>query len=85
MNRLQTIEGEQIWDLLKRMTGQLRITGAGLVYGLDLGAAIQIADALGVNKFALVEIFAGAETTIVRVMNEQIAAGGKDNLVEGDA
>lgn len=85
MNRLQTVEGEQVWDLLKKMTGQLRITGSGLVFGLDLGAAIQIADALGVNKFALVEIFAGAEATIVRVMNEQIAAGGKDNQLEGDA
>ena len=79
------MEGEAIWDLLKRMTGQLRVTGAGLVFGLDLGAALQTADALGVNKFALVEMFAGAEAAIVRTLNEQIARSGDGNSVDGDA
>ena len=67
------------------MTGQLRITGAGLVFGLDLGAALHMADALGVNKFALVEMFAGAEAAIVRMLNEQIARSGDGNSVDGDA
>lgn len=85
MNRLQTVEGEAVWDLLKKLTGQLRLTGAGLVVGLDLGAALQLADALGVNKFALVEIFPGAEAAIVRKFNEQIAQGGEHQQVKGDA
>ena len=79
------MEGEAIWDLLKRMTGQLRVAGSGLVFGLDLGAALQTADALGVNKFALVEMFAGAEAAIVRMLNEQIARSGDGNSVDGDA
>ena len=67
------------------MTGQLRVAGSGLVFGLDLGAALQMADALGVNKFALVDMFAGAEAAIVRTLNEKIAKKGDGNSIEGDA
>ena len=85
MNRLQTIKGEQVRDLLKKLTGQLRVSGAGLVFGLDLGAALLLADALGVNKFALVKRVAGAEAVIIRAMIEQIAKGSDKDRMEGDA
>ena len=71
--------------MLKKLTGQLRVSGAGLVFGLDLGAALLLADALGVNKFALVKRVAGAEAVIIRAMIEQIAKGSDKDRMEGDA
>ena len=71
--------------MLKKLTGQLRVSAAGLVFGLDLGAALLLADALGVNKFALVKRVAGAEAVIIRAMIEQIAKGSDKDRMEGDA
>ena len=45
MNRPQTLEGWQVWDLALRMGGQLRAI-PGAVLGWDLGAGLALADAL---------------------------------------
>jgi hypothetical protein len=51
-----------------------------------MGTAFQVAEALGVNKFALAELFPGLEAVLVRSMNERIRQGGEsDNLVLGGA
>ena len=56
MNAPQTVEGLAVWDLFQSLTGQVRVS-RGLVIGVEMGTAFQIADALGVNKFALAELF----------------------------
>lgn len=74
MNAPQTVDGAAVWDLFQRLTGQVRVS-RGLVIGVEMGTAFQIADALGVNKFVLAELFPRIEAVIVRSMNEAIKAG----------
>lgn len=74
MNAPKTVEGAAVWELFQSMTGQVRVS-RGLVIGVEMGTAFQIADALGVNKFALAELFPRIEAVIVRSMNEAIRAG----------
>ncbi len=47
------MEGWQVWDLVQRLGGQLRIvTGAcgGVVIGWDIGAALQLARRWGCRR-----------------------------------
>ena len=48
LNRPETVEGVQVWDLALRMGGQLRAI-PGAVLGWDLGAGLALAAALGVD------------------------------------
>ena len=80
-----TIEGAAVWDLVQRMVGQLRFTAGGHVAGLEMGTAFTLAAALGVNTFALAELFPPAEAAVVRKLNEQIGRGGRDTMIRGDA
>jgi hypothetical protein len=59
------------------------VTGAekAMVVGVDLVAAFALADALGVNKFALAEFFPAMEAALVRRMNEQITGGGEQPML----
>jgi hypothetical protein len=80
-----TLEGVEVWDLFQRLVGQIRVS-RGFVIGVEMGTAFQVADALGVNKFALAEFFPGMEAVLVRSMNEQIRQGGEsDNVLLGGA
>lgn len=59
-----------------------------MVVGVDLVAAFALAEALGVNKFALAEFFPAMESALVRRMNEQISGGGETamlGMVDDDA
>lgn len=83
MNAPQTVEGLAIWELFQSLTGQVRVS-RGLVTGIEMGTAFQIADALGVNKFALAELFPRIEAAIVRSMNEAIQTqSGLDSQLLG--
>jgi len=42
------------------------------VLGWDLGAALMLADALGVNRLAAAELLPGIEAVMMRKANEQI-------------
>jgi hypothetical protein len=83
VNAPQTVEGAAVWDLFQRLTGQVRVS-RGLITGVEMGTAFQIADALGVNKFVLAEFYPSIEAVIVRSMNEAIrATSNSDNEILG--
>ncbi len=54
-----------------RLGGQLRVI-PGAVLGWDLGAAMLLAEALGVNRLVAAELLPGIEALMVRRANEQI-------------
>ena len=73
MNRPQTFEGAQVWDLVGRLGGQLRATQQTIL-GWDMGAALSMAQALGVNSLAAMELLPEIEAVMVKRVNEQIGA-----------
>lgn len=62
-----------MWDLVTRLYGQMRIVpGApGAVTGIDLGAALAVAAALGINPLVVAEWLPPIETRLVKAMNER--------------
>ncbi|PZO63610.1 MAG: hypothetical protein DI498_13055 [Paracoccus denitrificans] len=66
-----TFEGWQIWDLVGRLGGQLRVL-PGAVIGWDLNAALGLAAALGIPAPAAAELLPIVEAVVVRKMNEQM-------------
>jgi len=73
LNRPLTVEGWQVWDLAQRLTGQLRVV-PGAVLGLDMTAALAIADALGVDTLVAAELLPEIEAMMVRGLNDRIRA-----------
>ena len=76
MNRPETAEGWQVWDLAQRLTGQLRIAagmGGATVLGWDMTAALAMAQALGVPSLIAAECLPEIEAVMVRKLNEQMA------------
>ena len=76
MNRPQTPEGWQVWDLVGRLGGQLRVI-PGAVLGWDMGAAFAMARALGIDTLIAAELLPEIEAVMVRKLNEQME-GGRD-------
>ena len=71
MRRPQTFEGWQVWDLALRLGGQLRVI-PGTVIGWDLGAALALAQALGIAPLVAAELLPEIEAVMVRKLNEVI-------------
>lgn len=61
----------QIWDLVARLGGQMRITAAGTIVGWDMCAALAMASALGIDSTPVAEILPAVEAVMVRMLNEQ--------------
>jgi len=61
----------QIWDLVGRLGGQLRLSPSGTITGWDFGAALGMAAALGVDPAPVAEILPEIEAVMVRALNEQ--------------
>ena len=59
-----------------RLGGQLRVI-PGAVLGWDIGAALSLARALGVNTLIAAELLPEIEAVMVRKLNEQME-GGRD-------
>ena len=74
MNRPKTEDGWQIWDLVGRLGGQLRLI-PGAVLGWDMGAALAMANALGIDPLIAAELLPEIEAVMVRKLNEQIGDG----------
>ena len=73
MNRPLTQDGWQVWDLVGRLGGQLRVI-PGAVLGWDMGAALALANALGIDTLVAAELLPEIEAVRVRKLNEQIAS-----------
>jgi hypothetical protein len=65
------VEGADSWDLLRRCANQLRIAGRSVV-GIDLGAALALAQALGLSPLVTAEILTDAEPVVVTALNRAI-------------
>ena len=74
MNQPLSFEGWQVWDLVGRLGGQLRVA-PGAVLGWDMGAALAMAQALGINTLIAAELLPEIEAVMVRKVNEQMGDG----------
>ncbi len=73
MNRPETPEGWQIWDLVLRLGGQVRMVagmGGAAFVGWDMAAALALAEALNVDPAMVAEILPAVEQAAMRKMNE---------------
>ena len=71
MNRPTTFEGWQVWDLIGRLGGQLRVL-PGAVIGWDMAAALALGGALGIPPLAMAELLPAVEAVMVAKLNEQM-------------
>ena len=78
MNQPLSFEGWQVWDLVGRLGGQLRVA-PGAVLGWDMGAALAMAQALGVNTLIAAELLPEIEAVMVRKLNEQLGERQTDH------
>ncbi len=62
----------QVWDLVGRLGGQLRVSPAGGVIGWDLGAALALARALGIDTAPVAEMLPPLEAVMAGKLNEQM-------------
>jgi hypothetical protein len=72
LNQPQSFEGWQVWDLVTRLGGQLRVAPGGGVIGWDMGAALALAEALGICRMSTAELLPAIEAGMVRKINEQM-------------
>ena len=71
LNQPQTHDGWQVWDLIGRLGGQLRVAGKAVI-GWDMGAALALAQVLGLNPMVVAELLPELEAVMVRRINEKI-------------
>ena len=71
LNQPQTHDGWQVWDLVGRLGGQMRVAGKALI-GWDMGSALALANALGLNPMVAAELLPELEAVMVRRINEKI-------------
>jgi isopentenyl diphosphate isomerase/L-lactate dehydrogenase-like FMN-dependent dehydrogenase len=70
-----SLEGWQVWDLVQRLGGQVRVAGGvsgGTVLGWDMAAALQLGAALGLSPLIIAELLPPIEAVMVRKTNEEI-------------
>ena len=79
MNAPHSLEGWQVWDLVQRLGGQLRVSGSAVI-GWDMGAALQLGAALGIPSLAIAELLPAVEAVMVRKVNEEVRSGSAERL-----
>jgi hypothetical protein len=75
VNEPRTLEGWQVWDLVQRLGGQLRVAsglGGMVAVGWDLGAALALARALGVPEQVAAEWLPLVERVVIGKLNERL-------------
>ena len=73
MNQPLSLDGWQVWDLVGRLGGQIRVAGKA-VLGWDMGAALALSEALAMNTMVAAELLPELEAVMVRRINEKIEA-----------
>ena len=76
----------QVWNLVGRLGGQLRISPSGAIIGWGMAAALALGDARGVPPAATAELLPVIEAVMVAKLNEQMAAsegGGFSLMLSG--
>ncbi len=71
----------QVWDLVGRLGGQLRVAPSSGVIGWDMAAALALARALGISCVVAAELLPSLEAVMVTKLNERFASG---DLERGD-
>lgn len=61
--------------MIERCAGQLRVAPGGGAVGLDMGAALRLAEALGYAAAAAAELLPAAEAGLVKAINERMERG----------
>jgi hypothetical protein len=79
LNAPRTLEGWQVWDLVQRLGGQMRVAGSAVI-GWDMSAALQLGAALGINPMAIAELLPSIEAVMVRKINEEMRSGSAERL-----
>lgn len=62
----------QVWDLVGRLGGQLRLAPSGGIVGWDLGAALALARALGIDPAPVAELLPPIEAVMVGKLFERM-------------
>jgi hypothetical protein len=62
----------QVWDLVGRLSGQLRVAPSGGIIGWDMSAALALAAALGVPGVVVAEWLPAIEAMMVAKLNERL-------------
>jgi hypothetical protein len=73
VNQPKTHDGWQVWDLVARLGGQMRVAGKAVI-GWDMTAVLALARALGLNPMVAAELLPELEAVMVRRINEKIGA-----------
>ena len=66
-----TTEEHQAWDMLNDCLGQLRFTPSGHVAGIDMNAALKIAEVRGFETCVMSELLSAAENGLIEAMNQR--------------
>lgn len=66
-----TTEEHQAWDVLNDCLGQLRFTPSGHVAGIDMNAALKIAEVRGFETCVISELLSAAENGLIEAMNQK--------------
>ena len=70
----RTEAGWQAWDVITRCASQLRIAPSAVsVLGIDMAAAMLLAEALGYDLPAVADLLQAAETGLANALNERLA------------
>ncbi len=73
-HRPETLEGQQLWQLVLRLGGQIRFASAGMagaiITGWDMTAALALGEAMGLSRLLVAEILPDIESVMVRKLRE---------------
>ncbi len=68
---MQSAEEHQAWDVLSACLGQLRFAPSGHVAGIDMNAALKIAEARCFELGVMSELLGAAENGLIEAMNQR--------------
>jgi len=75
LNKPQTLEGYQIWDLVLRAGGQLRAV-PGAIIGWDMTAILEMGRCLGVSPIVMAELLPSIEAVAMRELKNRSESDG---------